>query len=24
VAGQIHEIEANGFLLPYNAASGWQ
>lgn len=23
-AGKIHEIEANGFLLPYNAASGWQ
>ena len=23
-AGKIHEIEANGFLLHYNAASGWQ
>lgn len=23
-AGKIHEIEANGFLLPCNAASGWQ
>jgi hypothetical protein len=22
-AGKIHEVEANGFLLPYNAASGW-
>jgi hypothetical protein len=22
--GQIHEIEANGFLLPYNATSGWE
>lgn len=21
--GQIHEIEANGFLLPYGASSGW-
>jgi hypothetical protein len=22
--GQLHEIEANGFLLPYGAASGWE
>jgi hypothetical protein len=22
--GKIHEIEANGFLLPYGAASGWE
>ena len=22
--GQIHEIEANGFLLPYNAKCGWE
>jgi hypothetical protein len=22
--GRIHEIEANGFLLPYGAASGWE
>jgi hypothetical protein len=23
-SGKIHEIEANGFLLPYNATSGWE
>ena len=23
-SGKIHEIEANGFLLPYNASSGWE
>ncbi|MGO9094342.1 MAG: hypothetical protein ACLQGV_03895 [Bryobacteraceae bacterium] len=22
--GQLHEIEANGFLLPYGAANGWE
>ena len=22
--GKIHEIEANGFLLPYGAPSGWE
>jgi hypothetical protein len=22
--GKIHEIEANGFLLPYNAGNGWE
>lgn len=23
-SGKIHEIEANGFLLPYGAPSGWE
>lgn len=22
--GKIHEIEANGFLLPYGSGSGWE
>jgi hypothetical protein len=22
--GKIHEVEANGFLLPYGASTGWE